>query len=74
MRGRLLVAALAANMVLSLTALGWLAWISAAPRSWFPQAGSPTATWPSFFVTQLLCDEAHAAAQACAPVDRAGIG
>lgn len=38
MRGRLLVAALVANIALSLTALGWLAWIAADPPHWFPGA------------------------------------
>ena len=38
MRGRLFAAALIVNALLSLTALGWLAWITAEPSYWFPDA------------------------------------
>jgi hypothetical protein len=35
---RALLALLVTNLILSLTALGWLAWITAEPRHWFADA------------------------------------
>jgi hypothetical protein len=35
---RLVIAGFVLNLVLAAVALGWLAWISAAPRYWFPDA------------------------------------
>jgi hypothetical protein len=37
-RRRAVLALIAFNLFASLVALGWLAWISASPRYWFPQA------------------------------------
>jgi hypothetical protein len=35
---RAIVALLVANLILSVIALGWLAWLSADPQYWFPDA------------------------------------
>ena len=39
-RTRILVVSLALNLALSLAAIGWVAWIAASPRHWFPDAYS----------------------------------